>query len=51
VVGTDPARIVEEARRAISGAGKAGRTPALWDGKTSERIAVIFAAWRRPFDG
>lgn len=41
VVGTDPGRIVAEARRALSGAGKAGRIPALWDGRASERVAEV----------
>jgi UDP-N-acetylglucosamine 2-epimerase (non-hydrolysing) len=45
LVGTDPARIVAEARAALAGRGKAGRTPALWDGKASERIAEIFRSW------
>lgn len=41
VVGTDPARIVAEAEAALSGRGKAGRVPALWDGHTSERVAEV----------
>ena len=43
VVGTDDARIRQEAHRILDGQGKTGRAPALWDGKTSERIvsAVI----------
>jgi UDP-N-acetylglucosamine 2-epimerase (non-hydrolysing) len=45
LVGVDPARIVEEARRALAAKGKAGRTPALWDGKASDRIAEIFRRW------
>jgi UDP-N-acetylglucosamine 2-epimerase (non-hydrolysing) len=45
LVGTDPARIVGEARAALAGRGKAGRIPALWDGKASERIAEVFRAW------
>lgn len=47
LVGTDPARIVAEARSALAGKGKAGRTPALWDGKASERIAEVFRRWSR----
>ncbi len=47
VVGTDPARIVAEARAALEGRGKAGRVPALWDGRASERIAEVFrSGWR-----
>jgi UDP-N-acetylglucosamine 2-epimerase (non-hydrolysing) len=47
LVGTDPARIVEVAREALAGRGKAGRVPALWDGKASERIAGVLRGWRR----
>jgi UDP-N-acetylglucosamine 2-epimerase (non-hydrolysing) len=42
VVGTDPARIVAEASRALGGQGKKGRVPELWDGHTSERIAALY---------
>jgi UDP-N-acetylglucosamine 2-epimerase (non-hydrolysing) len=45
VVGVDPQRIVAAARSALSGNGKAGRIPALWDGKASERIAEVFRSW------
>jgi UDP-N-acetylglucosamine 2-epimerase (non-hydrolysing) len=45
VVGTDPARIVAEARRALSGSGKAGRIPALWDGRASERAADVLRSF------
>ncbi len=41
LVGTSPARILEAARAALGGQGKAGRVPALWDGKASERIAEV----------
>jgi len=47
LVGVDPARIVAEARRALSDKGRSGRVPALWDGKASERIAEILRTWRR----
>jgi UDP-N-acetylglucosamine 2-epimerase (non-hydrolysing) len=43
LVGTDRARIVEEALRALGGRGKAGRIPELWDGKASERVARVLA--------
>jgi UDP-N-acetylglucosamine 2-epimerase (non-hydrolysing) len=42
VVGTDPVRITEEAERALNGQGKQGRVPALWDGRTAERIAELY---------
>ncbi len=38
VVGTDDARIRSEIQIILRGEGKAGRVPALWDGKASERI-------------
>jgi UDP-N-acetylglucosamine 2-epimerase (non-hydrolysing) len=43
LVGTDPARIVQEARKVLRGEGKQGRRPALWDGKAAERIVAILA--------
>lgn len=48
IVGVDPKRIVAEARKALAGAGKAGRVPALWDGRAAERIAEVFRKWQRP---
>jgi UDP-N-acetylglucosamine 2-epimerase (non-hydrolysing) len=41
LVGTDPARIVAEARKVLRGEGKQGRRPHLWDGKAAERIVAI----------
>ena len=49
VVGTDRDTIIREAEKALSGEGKGGRVPRLWDGKASERIADVirrFAAAR-----
>jgi UDP-N-acetylglucosamine 2-epimerase (non-hydrolysing) len=43
LVGTDPARIVAEARKVMRGEGKQGRRPALWDGKAAERIVAVLA--------
>jgi UDP-N-acetylglucosamine 2-epimerase (non-hydrolysing) len=50
VVGTNPAVIVAEAKRALQG-GKAGSIPELWDGKASDRIAAVLRDWRRPSGG
>lgn len=41
LAGTDPARIVGEARKTMRGEGKQGRRPLLWDGKAAERIVEI----------
>jgi UDP-N-acetylglucosamine 2-epimerase (non-hydrolysing) len=43
VVGTDPARIGEAAERVLAGNAKKGRVPELWDGRTGERIADLYA--------
>jgi UDP-N-acetylglucosamine 2-epimerase (non-hydrolysing) len=43
LVGTDPARIVAEARKAMRGEGKQGQRPHLWDGRAAERIVAILA--------
>ena len=43
LVGTDPQRIVAEARKVLRGEGKQGRRPHLWDGKAAERIVEILA--------
>jgi len=42
VVGTDPVRISQEADRILNGQGKQGRVPALWDGRSAERIAELY---------
>jgi UDP-N-acetylglucosamine 2-epimerase (non-hydrolysing) len=42
VVGTDPVRISQEADRILDGLGKQGRVPALWDGRSAERIAELY---------
>ena len=43
LVGTDPARIVLEAKKVLRGEGKQGRRPHLWDGKAAERIVAVLA--------
>jgi UDP-N-acetylglucosamine 2-epimerase (non-hydrolysing) len=45
LVGVDPQRIATEALAALGGRGKAGRIPALWDGRASERIVDVFRGW------
>jgi UDP-N-acetylglucosamine 2-epimerase (non-hydrolysing) len=40
LVGTDPDRIVEEARKVLGGGGKQGVRPALWDGNAAQRIVA-----------
>src|SRR5467141_5473880 len=41
LVGTNPAKIVAAARETLSGKGKAGRIPQLWDGHAAQRIVEI----------
>jgi UDP-N-acetylglucosamine 2-epimerase (non-hydrolysing) len=41
LVGTDPGRLIEAGKRALMGNWKKGKIPALWDGKSGERIAKI----------
>jgi UDP-N-acetylglucosamine 2-epimerase (non-hydrolysing) len=41
LVGTDPRRIRTEAENVLTGGGKAGRLPELWDGHAAERIVEI----------
>ena len=43
LAGTDPLRIVEEARKVLRGEGKQGRRPHLWDGKAAVRIVDVLA--------
>lgn len=41
VIGNSPARILEESYRILSGHGKKGALPELWDGHAAERIVQI----------
>jgi UDP-N-acetylglucosamine 2-epimerase (non-hydrolysing) len=43
LVGTNPDKIIAEARKVLEGRGKQGRRPQLWDGKAAERIVAILA--------
>lgn len=44
LAGTDPVRIVAEARKVLAGQGKQGRRPALWDGQAAQRIVAVLDA-------
>jgi hypothetical protein len=41
LAGTDPARIEQAVAKVLRGDIKAGRRPALWDGRAAERIVQI----------
>jgi UDP-N-acetylglucosamine 2-epimerase (non-hydrolysing) len=41
IVGSDTQTIISAAMEILDGGGKGGRVPALWDGKTAERIADL----------
>lgn len=43
LAGTDPEKIMLEARKVLRGEGKQGRRPQLWDGKAAERIVDVLA--------
>jgi UDP-N-acetylglucosamine 2-epimerase (non-hydrolysing) len=45
LVGRDLDRLRREAAQVLRGGGKRGRVPPLWEGKASERIALVIAAW------
>ncbi len=54
VVGLDRTRTLAELDRVLAGKGKRGRCPALWDGRTSERIVEVFTrearSWHVPVE-
>ena len=43
LAGTEPANVIAAARRALAGARREARRPALWDGRAAERIVEILA--------
>jgi UDP-N-acetylglucosamine 2-epimerase (non-hydrolysing) len=45
LIGSDPKRIVREARKILKGGGKKGRIPPLWDGKAAIRIVKVLERW------
>jgi len=46
VVGTSAERVIEEADNILSGKGKRGRVPELWDGQAAGRILNVLKAWK-----
>jgi UDP-N-acetylglucosamine 2-epimerase (non-hydrolysing) len=47
IVGTDAAKILACFDDIMATGGKAGRVPALWDGRAAERIAACITEWAR----
>jgi UDP-N-acetylglucosamine 2-epimerase (non-hydrolysing) len=47
LVGVDPDRILRAAGKALADCRTGTRTPALWDGRASERIAEVLRTWTR----
>jgi UDP-N-acetylglucosamine 2-epimerase (non-hydrolysing) len=45
LVGRDRGAIIGEIDRILTGGGKQGRVPELWDGRSAERIAAHLAEW------
>jgi UDP-N-acetylglucosamine 2-epimerase (non-hydrolysing) len=43
VVGTSRERIISEAEKILTGNGKVGKRPELWDGRAAERIVDVLA--------
>ncbi len=47
IVGSEPKRIEAAVAEILSGGGKAGRIPELWDGKAAQRIKGILWDWQQ----
>jgi UDP-N-acetylglucosamine 2-epimerase (non-hydrolysing) len=45
LVGQDPRRLVAAVDEVLRAGGKAGRVPAMWDGRSAERIAAKLREW------
>jgi len=45
IVGRDPQRIVGGVQAVLSGQGKTGRVPELWDGHAATRIVEVLSGW------
>lgn len=45
VVGTDATKIMSCYEAAVSGGGKVGRVPELWDGRAAQRIVEVVNTW------
>lgn len=45
LIGDDMNRLREEVDRILTGKGKKGKVPPLWDGMAGERIAMILESW------
>jgi UDP-N-acetylglucosamine 2-epimerase (non-hydrolysing) len=43
LAGTEPARIIEAARAALGRGPAIARRPALWDGRSAERIVEVLS--------
>lgn len=41
IVGTEPKRIINEAKKILQGKGKKGKIPKFWDGRAAKRICKI----------
>jgi UDP-N-acetylglucosamine 2-epimerase (non-hydrolysing) len=47
LVGVTTEKIIDESMKILSGNGKKGRVPKLWDGKTSKRIVAVIRDFSR----